>query len=67
MVLAALGVLSTRAAVWTALGLGLAVLAAEGIAFARMERLGRIGTVAVVAVNLLLGLSLVGLKVFVTH
>jgi hypothetical protein len=67
MVLAALGIMSTRAAAWTALGLGLAVLAAQGIAFARMEHLGRIGTVVVVTVNLCLGLALVGLKVFVTH
>jgi hypothetical protein len=67
MVLAALGVMSTRTAAWIALGLGLAVLAAQGVAFARMEHLGRIGTLLVVAVNLCLGLALVGLKVFVTH
>ena len=67
MVLAALGILSTRSAVWLALGLGLAVLAIEGVAVARMEHLGKIGTAVVVGANLLLGLSLVGLKVFVTH
>jgi hypothetical protein len=49
------------------LGLGLAVLAAQGVAFARMERLGRLGTAIVVAVNLSLGLVLIALKVFVTH
>ena len=40
LLLAVVGVLSTRAAVWAALGLGLAVLAVQGIAFARLERLG---------------------------
>lgn len=67
LLLAVLGVLSTRSAVWAALGLGLAVLAAQGIAFARLERLGWLGTVVVVTVNLILGLALIALKVFITH
>lgn len=67
LLLAALGVTSTKTAVWIALGLGLAVLAAQGVAFARMERLGRLGMAIVVAVNLSLGLVLIALKVFVTH
>jgi hypothetical protein len=67
LLLGSLSVLSTRAAVWTALGLGLAVLGAQGIAFARMERLGRLGTMLVIGVNLALGVVLIALKVFITH
>ena len=67
LLLGALGVLSTSAAVWTAFVLGLVVLGAQGIVFARFERLGATATIGVVAANLGLGLVLVGLKVLVTH
>ena len=67
LVLGAIGVLSTRASIWLALALGLVVLGAQGIAFARIERLGWLGTIGVVGANLLLGVVLIGLKIFVTH
>ncbi len=67
LVLGALGVLSTRTAVWVAFVLGLIVLAAEGIIVARVERLGLLGTIAVVAGNVSLGIVLVGLKLAVSH
>jgi hypothetical protein len=67
LLLGSLGVLSATAAGWTALGIGLAVLAVQGIVFARAEKLGALGTVVVVALNLGLGLVLVALKVVVTH
>jgi hypothetical protein len=67
LLLGAFGLISTRAAVWIAFGLGLAVLAAQGIVFARVERLGRLATLAVVAANLGLGVVLVGLKLLVSH
>lgn len=67
LLLGSLGILSARAAVWLAVGAGLVVLAAEGFVFARAERLGRVGTLAVVAANLALGLVLVGMKVAVAH
>jgi hypothetical protein len=67
LLLGAFGVLSTRAAVWLAFGLGLAVLAVQGVVFARVERLGRLATLAVVAANLGLGVLLVGLKLLVSH
>lgn len=67
LTLGALGVISTQAAVWAALALGLIVLAAQGIAVARIERLGWLGTVGIVAANLTLGLVLVGLKLLVSH
>jgi hypothetical protein len=67
LLLGAFGLLSTKAAVWLAIGLGLAVLALQGIIFARVEGLGRIATLGVIAANLCLGLVLVGMKLFVTH
>ena len=67
LLLGAVGILSATAAVWLALGAGLAVLAAEGVLFARVERLGWAGTLAIVGVNLALGVSLIGLKLLVTH
>jgi len=67
LLLAAFGLISTRFAVWLALGIGLAVLAAEGLLFARVERLGWMGTLAVVSINLALGASLIVLKLVVTH
>jgi hypothetical protein len=67
LLLGAFGILSTKLAVWVAFGLGLGVLCAQGITFARVERMGRLGTLAVVAANLGLGVALVGLKLLVSH
>jgi hypothetical protein len=67
LMLGTLGVLSVKSAVWLAIDLGLLVLAVQGIVFARVERLGLIGTIGVVAANLGLGVLLVGLKLLVTH
>ncbi len=52
---------------WLALGLGVAALAAQGVRYARLERLSTTGTAVVVGLNLVLGLSLVILKVIVVH
>jgi hypothetical protein len=67
LLLGAFGVLATRTAVWVAFGLGLVVLAVEGVTFARVERLGWLGTVVVIGTNVGLGVALVALKVFLTH
>ena len=68
LLLGAIGLVSTHFAVWLALGAGLAVLVAVGLWFARVERLGWLGTLAVVSVNLALGVLLIGLKLLVvTH
>jgi hypothetical protein len=67
LLLGAVEVFSARTAVWLALGLGLAVLAAEGVVFARAERFGPLGTLGVVTANLALGLLLIGMKATVAH
>jgi hypothetical protein len=67
LLLGALGLFSTAAAVWTAFGLGLLVLATAGIAFARVERLAWLGTLVVVAANVALGLLLLALKLVLHH
>jgi hypothetical protein len=67
LLLGASGAVSTKAAVWVAFALGLAVLALQGVVFARIERLSWAATILLVALNLGLGLLLVGLKVFVAH
>jgi hypothetical protein len=67
LVLGALGVFGAQTALWLALGIGVAALGVQGARYAAIEQLDRTGTVAVVAVNLLLGLVIVGLKALVAH
>ena len=63
----ALGVSAVQRPIWLALGLGVAALAAQGVRYARLERLSRTGTAVVIGLNLVLGLSIVILKVIVVH
>jgi hypothetical protein len=67
LLLGAFGVVSTQGAVWAAIGLGLVVLAVQGVTVARIERLGWLGTLAVVAANLGLGALMIGLKLLLSH
>src|SRR5262249_52859668 len=67
LVLGAIDVLVERTAIWLALGIGIATLAAEGVRYARIERLGRLGLTAAVVGNVLLGGFVVLLKVIVAH
>jgi hypothetical protein len=67
LLLGRIGVFSASTAIWVALGLALAVLAAEGLLFARAERLGWAATAAIVAANLAFGGLLVVLKIAVFH
>lgn len=67
LILGAVHVLAERTAVWLALGIGLATLAAEGFRYARLERLGPASTLLIIASNLALGLLVVVLKVAVSH
>jgi hypothetical protein len=67
LLLGAVGVFRETTAIWIALVIGLVTLAAGGVAYARIERMGAAGTLAVVAVNLAFGLGLVALKVGLAH
>ena len=67
LLLGAIGVFRETSAVWVALGVGLFTLAVEGVRFARLEGLGRSGTLAATGLNVALGLFVVALKVFIAH
>lgn len=67
LVLGALGVFRESTAVWLALGFGVATLVVSGVRYAAVERLGPLGTAVTVAINLALGLSIVGLEAVLGH
>ena len=67
LVLAAVGVLGEQTAVWLALGIGVVTLGVQGRRYATVEQLDRTGTVTAVALNVFLGLVIVGLKALLAH
>ena len=67
LVLGALGILEDSTAGWLAMGFGLATLAAAGVLYATVERLGFVASALTIAVNLALGLVIVGLKAGIGH
>ena len=67
LLLGATGVVADLTAVWIALGLGTVTLGVQGLRYARVADLSRRGTIAVVGINLALGLVIVGLKAIVSH
>jgi hypothetical protein len=67
LLLGAVGVLRESTAIWLAMAIGLVTLAAQGLRYAEAERLGRLGTLVSVGVNLAFGLVIVGLKAAVVH
>jgi hypothetical protein len=67
LILGAVGLVQESKDIWLAFAVGLAALAVQGRRYARVEKLGPLGTAAVVASNLALGGLVVGLKVLVTH
>lgn len=67
LTLGGLGVFDETASIWLALGLGLAILAVEGVRYARTEGLGTAGILFAVAVNVGIGLLVVLLKAEVLH
>ncbi len=60
-------VISETPDIWLAFGIGFAALAVQGTRYARVERLGPAGTIAVIAANLALGGLVVMLKVLISH
>jgi hypothetical protein len=67
LLLGGAGIISARAAVWLAFALGLVALGAQGVVFARVERVGALATALVVTANIALGLLLVALKLVLGH
>jgi hypothetical protein len=65
--LGATDLLAHRTAVQLALWLGVAVLAAQGTRYARLERLSPTATIVTIGLNLAIGLALVALEVLVAH
>ena len=67
LLLGAVGLISESASIWLAIGLGLATLTAQGIRYARAARLRHATTAAILVMNLLLGICVIGLKVALVH
>jgi hypothetical protein len=67
LLLAVVGVLKVQTAAWVALGLGVATLAVQGARYAAVERLGPGATAVSIALNVSLGLVIVGLKALIVH
>jgi hypothetical protein len=67
LMLGAAGLLRGSTAFWLAFGLGIVTLAVQGLRYALVKRLGRRDTLAVVVLNVALGLVLVILEVLVSH
>jgi hypothetical protein len=67
LLLGALGILQDSTAGWLAMGFGLATLAIAGFQYATVERLGFLASALTIAVNLALGLVIVGLKAGLGH
>jgi hypothetical protein len=67
LVLGAVGLFTGRTTVQLALGIGVAILAVQGLRYARIEHFGWKGTLAAVTLNTALGLTLVCLEVLVSH
>src|SRR5262249_39637780 len=67
LLLGAAGVFDETVAIWLAFGVGLLTLAVQGLRYARVEKLGWLGTLAAITVNVALGLLIVALKVTVAH
>jgi hypothetical protein len=67
LLLGAFEVIEEDTAIWTAILIGLATLAIQGLRYARIERLSPMGTVVSVTINFGLGLLMVGLKAAISH
>lgn len=65
--LGAVGLLAQRTSVQLALWLGVVVLGAQGVRYARLEHLGRRAACVTVGLNLAIGLGLVALETLIAH
>jgi hypothetical protein len=67
LTLGAVGLFDETTSIWIALAAGLAILAVEGVRYARIEGLGSAAMLVVVAANVGIGLLVVLLKAEVLH
>ena len=67
LVLAAFGVVGAQTAVWLVLAIGVVTLSVQGARYATIEQLDRTGKVAVIALNVFLGLVIVSLEALIAH
>jgi hypothetical protein len=67
LVVGASGAVDDSTAVWIAMAVGVVTLTAQGVRYARIEQLSRVGTLVSVSTNLGLGLAIVALKALVAH
>jgi hypothetical protein len=65
--LGAAGIVEAYTAIQLALWLGVATLAAQGVRYARLERLGRGAAAVTIGLNLAIGLGIVALEVWIAH
>jgi hypothetical protein len=65
--LGAINLVSERTAIALALSIGVITLTAQGVRYARLERLTFTGSFVTITVNLLIGLSIVAAEVFIAH
>jgi len=65
LVAGALGLLRESAAVWLAIGAGLVTLGVQGARYARIESANGAAGLVIIAVNILIGIGIVLVKVFV--
>jgi hypothetical protein len=67
VMLGAAGVVSQPVSLWLAFGSGVITLTAQGFRYAKLERLGLMGTLFTVTLNVVLGLSIVAFEVLIAH
>ncbi len=67
LLLGVFGFISDSQAIWLALAAGTVALAGQALALARIEKLAFFGTATLVLMNVLLGLAIVALEVFIAH
>jgi hypothetical protein len=65
--LGAAGIVRERTSFWLAFAVGLAALTVQGVRYARLEQLSRVGTTVSIARNLALGLVIIAMKVLIAH
>ena len=67
LMLGVLGLIHESASVWLAIAIGFVILTVQGYRYARVARFGRIGTTLILVFNLVLGATVVVLKVALVH